>query len=231
MASTTTKFHSQPVDVAALALALIDSAEYSALQSIASVFVMERVLAMDSVTIEDKLPIYVWGSRSAAEFESLATSIRNFVVSGAAPPQPIFKKLDGETVLAAIQFGSDQRSHLPSPSASPSKHGDTLDPPFVILLKATDSWAYHDIRCLDGRELAKWYPSLQLAQENWVDSADTRSVVSLSAEDLAYWDSYLSEAKATGPLDQNLKPKDQEYNDDDSDDDYWNAYDNTASRF
>ncbi|KAI9330321.1 hypothetical protein BDR26DRAFT_922574 [Obelidium mucronatum] len=221
------KFHSQPADVAALSLALIDAGDYLGLQTLASVYVVERVLALGG-SIGDELALFLWGARAPAEVEEVRLAAAAVARRGGQlARRPRFRRLDADTLHAAVPFA------LAGAGAGAGSTG------LVVLLKATDQWCYHDIRIVadwDKIEKTKWCDSPEQALAAWEreqQAGETRSVATASGEDQAYWDSYLVADVKQGLFEQapskdNLNDKEDS---DDDDDDYWNSYDNSASRF
>ncbi|KAJ3061773.1 hypothetical protein HDU98_002335 [Podochytrium sp. JEL0797] len=209
MIGETPRYHTQPADVAALSLALLDSNDYTGLQTISSMYVVERLMALDSQMLEDKLSLFLWGNRTPEELTSIRLAIRTFV-SRFAPLSgtSLFRKLDAETMHCAVEF--DTESQL-----------------VVVLLKDHASWLFHDVRKSPGGNL--WASSLEEAEVRWAEEDDEDAKEPLG-EDAEYWESYLVSDVKTFVKPEPKAPT-TEATEQDDDDDYWNSYDATAARF
>ncbi|KAI8615167.1 hypothetical protein BC830DRAFT_1123908 [Chytriomyces sp. MP71] len=241
------KQHSDPCAVASLSLALFAQREYCGVQSLASVFVAERILALHGFADSDdrrSLSVFLWGDRERWELEHIWTAIHGFVDSedhGAASLVPLFRKLDSETLYAAIPFSTSKPYLPPSPLKTPSPitatPGNTATiTTYVVLLKNTDSWAFHDIKVSadwDTERARLWSDSIEAAAVRYkADKSRADSGTPLpNSVDRDYWELYdLVELKnATRPESSQSMAAGSAM--DEGTDDYWNSYENNLSRF
>ncbi|KAJ3339461.1 hypothetical protein HDU83_007601 [Entophlyctis luteolus] len=270
-----------PQEAAALCIALLADGDYGALRGLSSVAVNERVDSLDSSAFHDKLHVYVsssslhlvaakikppltqvWGIRGDWELEHMRSAIHRFSTAAAPLPNTAqFRKLDQETLQAAVLFDVIDAPDLLVPRTANSRHnpvcasGNVMDraaqaaaadhqvqdnngfdhakiSTIVLLVLNVDTWEYHDIIVsLDWDEESKkrWHANIELARLAFEDiqsrNLDAQSIS--SDVDKAYWESYATEVKLGAKLGTSAETGQTG----DDEDDYWDLYENSLSKF
>ncbi|KAJ3092802.1 hypothetical protein HK100_006840 [Physocladia obscura] len=244
--------------VTALCISFLEAGEYETLRGLASMFLNERVDALDSVSYDDKLHVYVWGLRDAWELDHIRTALHRFSSLHVTSDEMRmwFRKIDSVTLQAAVLF-----DELISPSLLVSKNSFSSDEQpssssllrksatgpgpslkeacistLMILHRNVDSWEYHDIKVsLDWDQEWKkhWVRNVDEAktrfEEAQLAAKNWEDTQSIVSDDRAYWDSYIvAEVKPTSTFGNSKSVDEDEM---ENDDDYWNQYDNNLSRF
>jgi hypothetical protein len=177
-----------PLKLAALSLTLIQSSAWDTLERLSSVFLKERIMALDSHQIVDKLSLFVWctaGSKgsiitnrdavdnfgearssesSASEEADDLSRIRSLIFQfdpmvDWSNMDVFYRKWDDETIHAVVRF-----FYLPL-SVVESQIPKVVQAGMVILHKSgADSWSYHDVKFTLSWEEdfgSAWFPSLE----------------------------------------------------------------------
>ncbi|KAJ3408397.1 hypothetical protein HDU80_005901 [Chytriomyces hyalinus] len=226
----------EAIKAASLSLALAAEGEWPALEGMSSVHVRERSMLFGT-SVEDSLSLFASGL-SAWEMDHLRVSVGSFDPLLPLTHGVVFAVLDSETTLAAVPF-SVMRPYLPlSPlkatvPTSASNASTSLITSYVVLMRATDAWLFHNLKVSTdwAVEARAWSSSVEEAKMRHKAERNRISSTPLPSNgDRDYWDSYdLSDVKNAGRPMSSLSiaqdPKEEET------DDYWNSYENNLSRF
>ncbi|KAJ3415574.1 hypothetical protein HDV05_004625 [Chytridiales sp. JEL 0842] len=233
-----------PIKLASLSLTLMQANAWEALEAMSSVFLKERIMSLDSHTITDKFPLYVWPVATTGQLQKgvmqghddMSHLLRG-LVSGFDPMedwrhmQVYYRVWDAETTHAAVRL-----------STSSGLIGSSFPGGVVILYKTgADNWSYHDLKVVKNwnqEYSSTWFATIEQATAAYKDRVSLSGApkswdaqLPLNDEDREYWSSYDTVHLKTTSTPSKKAPSlslEESTLKEDEDDDYWGEYDDSV---